>query len=96
MLLTFKCLNEQQQEYQCIYKVGDDLRQDQLVIQLITLMDRLLRKVNLDLKLTPYKVLATGVDHGKILCMLVILTLADDRNGSIYPINAFSRNLILA
>ena len=28
------------------------------------LMDKLLRKENLDLKLTPYKVLATGSDHG--------------------------------
>ncbi|KAF8935421.1 Phosphatidylinositol (PI) 3-kinase [Haplosporangium bisporale] len=44
----------------------DDLRQDQLVIQLITLMDDLLRKENLDLKLMPYKVLATGVDHGMV------------------------------
>jgi len=41
------------------------LRQDQLVIQLITLMDRLLRKENIDLKLTPYKVLATGTRNGK-------------------------------
>jgi phosphatidylinositol 3-kinase len=29
-------------------------------------MDRLLRKENLDLKLTPYKVIATGIDHGMI------------------------------
>ena len=39
-----------------IMKVGDDLRQDQLVIQLITLIDKLLKRENLDLKLTPYKV----------------------------------------
>lgn len=49
---------------QIIFKTGDDLRQDQLVIQIITLMDKLLRKENLDLKLTPYKVLATGSDSG--------------------------------
>lgn len=29
-------------------------------------MDKLLRKENLDLKLTPYKVLATGTDHGLV------------------------------
>lgn len=29
-------------------------------------MDDLLRKENLDLKLMPYKVLATGVDHGMV------------------------------
>ncbi|KAG2220421.1 hypothetical protein INT45_000646 [Circinella minor] len=49
-----------------IFKTGDDLRQDQLVIQIITLMDKLLRKENLDLKLTPYKVLATGPEQGLV------------------------------
>ncbi|KAI9629453.1 hypothetical protein KEM48_012922 [Puccinia striiformis f. sp. tritici PST-130] len=53
-------------EYPVIFKDGDDLRQDQLVIQLISLMDRLLRKENLDLRLTPYKVLATGQTVGLV------------------------------
>jgi hypothetical protein len=51
-------------EFPVIFKNGDDLRQDQLVIQLFTLMDRLLRKENLDLKLMPYKVLATTAVDG--------------------------------
>ncbi|XP_068908914.1 phosphatidylinositol 3-kinase catalytic subunit type 3 isoform X2 [Tenebrio molitor] len=51
-------------EYVAIFKHGDDLRQDQLILQMITLMDKLLRKENLDLKLTPYKVLATSTRHG--------------------------------
>ena len=38
-----------------MFKIGDDLRQDQLVIQIIDLMDQLLKNENLDLKLTPYK-----------------------------------------
>ncbi|KAJ1722828.1 Phosphatidylinositol (PI) 3-kinase [Coemansia erecta] len=50
--------------YPVIFKAGDDMRQDQLVIQIITLMDRLLRKESLDLRLTPYHVLATRVDQG--------------------------------
>lgn len=50
--------------YPTIFKVGDDLRQDQLVLQLITLMDKLWKKENLDLKLTIYGVLATGNDQG--------------------------------
>ncbi|KAH7428669.1 hypothetical protein KP509_09G010900 [Ceratopteris richardii] len=49
---------------QVIFKKGDDLRQDQLVIQLVSLMDRLLKLENLDLQLTPYKVLATNQDEG--------------------------------
>uniref|UniRef100_A0A8C9ZJE5 Phosphatidylinositol 3-kinase catalytic subunit type 3 n=1 Tax=Sander lucioperca TaxID=283035 RepID=A0A8C9ZJE5_SANLU len=50
--------------YPVIFKHGDDLRQDQLILQIISLMDKLLRKENLDLKLTPYKVLATSTKHG--------------------------------
>ena len=45
---------------QVIFKSGDDLRQDQLIIQMISLMDGLLKRVNLDLKLMPYRILATG------------------------------------
>ncbi|MBW0485342.1 hypothetical protein O181_025057 [Austropuccinia psidii MF-1] len=62
--LNFRCSDGQ--DYPVIFKDGDDLRQDQLVIQLITLMDRLLRKENLDLRLTPYKVLATGQTVGLV------------------------------
>jgi len=51
-------------EYMCIFKNGDDLRQDQLVLQIIQLMDNLLRRENLDLKLTPYKALASSSRHG--------------------------------
>lgn len=47
-----------------IFKNGDDLRQDDLVLQMINLMDKLLRKENLDLKLTPYRVLACSSKHG--------------------------------
>lgn len=50
--------------YPVIFKTGDDLRQDQLVIQIITLFDQLLQKENLDLKVTPYKILATSTSAG--------------------------------
>jgi len=62
MLLCFQCSDGY--EYPIIFKNGDDMRQDQLVIQLFTLMDRLLRKENLDLKLSPYDVLATAPLEG--------------------------------
>eukprot|EP00898_Chlorokybus_atmophyticus_P004964 jgi/Chlat1/5469/Chrsp36S05427 len=52
--------------HKVIFKKGDDLRQDQLVIQLLSLMDRLLKRENLDLKMTPYRVLATGPDEGMV------------------------------
>lgn len=50
--------------YPIIFKSGDDLRQDQLVVQIINLMDQLLQNENLDLRLTPYQILATGTKDG--------------------------------
>ncbi|KAG4031005.1 hypothetical protein MFRU_010g01310 [Monilinia fructicola] len=64
IMMTFKTTTKQ--KYQIIFKTGDDLRQDQLVIQIITLMDQLLQKENLDLKLSPYKILATGATAGAV------------------------------
>jgi hypothetical protein len=40
------------------------VRQDQLILNLVQLMDRLLKKEMLDLQLTTYKVLATGSSQG--------------------------------
>ncbi|KAK3695039.1 kinase-like domain-containing protein [Podospora appendiculata] len=60
--VSFKTTSER--KYSILFKTGDDLRQDQLVIQIITLMDNLLLKENLDLKLSPYKILATGTSAG--------------------------------
>lgn len=62
MVLNFKTTFNT--KYPIIFKTGDDLRQDQLVIQIITLMDQLLKKENLDLKLTPYRILATSTSAG--------------------------------
>lgn len=64
LLLTFKTSDGGR--YPMLFKVGDDLRQDQLVIQIIILMDRLLQKENLDLKLSPYRILATSATAGAV------------------------------
>jgi len=47
-----------------IHKKGYDLRQDQFVVAMFALMDRLLKKENLDLMLTIYQVLPTSQDSG--------------------------------
>ncbi|UJR36681.1 hypothetical protein I4U23_029398 [Adineta vaga] len=60
----FVCKTVNDEEYSIIFKNGDDLRQDQLILQIIMLMDRILRKENIDLKLTPYKVLSTSLKYG--------------------------------
>lgn len=62
--ITFK--TSEGRKYPILFKVGDDLRQDQLVIQIIILMDRLLQKENLDLKLTPYRIIATSSTAGAV------------------------------
>lgn len=63
--LRIECRGESD-PYTVIVKNGDDMRQDQLVLQLFTLMDRLLRDENLDLKITPYHVLATSPIDGLV------------------------------
>ena len=64
LLIHFKTSDGR--KYPILFKTGDDLRQDQLVIQIISLMDRLLRKENLDLKLSPYRILATSSNAGAV------------------------------
>jgi phosphatidylinositol 3-kinase len=49
-----------------IFKEGDDLRQDQLVLELIGLIDRIWKRNRLDLRLTPYRVLPTAVTTGLV------------------------------
>lgn len=83
MLLYFTCTDGN--DYPIIFKDGDDMRQDQLVIQLFTLMDRLLRKENLDLKLSPYAVLATGPTQGmaQFIPSMTIAAIVSEYNGSL-------------
>ena len=52
-----------------IYKNGDDLRQDQLVLVLFKLMDILLKEVNLDFKFTIYKCIAVTKEVGFMECV---------------------------
>lgn len=53
-------------KYPIMYKIGDDLKQDQFVTQIISLMEKILASENMDLKLKPYKILATGQVEGFI------------------------------
>jgi len=52
--------------YRVLMKTGDDLRQDQLVMMMIKLMDRLLKRASLDLCITPYSIIATSQSSGMI------------------------------
>jgi len=63
--------------YNVMYKVGDDVRQDQLVLQMIDLMDFLLKKINYDFKFTVYKVLAFTPDDGLVEFVPRCKTISD-------------------
>lgn len=52
--------------YKVIVKTGDDLRQDQLVIMMIQLMDGLLKRGTLDLCLRPYSIIAMSPSSGLV------------------------------
>ena len=62
--LAFRDVNGTTQNV--IFKRGDDCRQDQLCVQLISLIDKLWKRENLDLQLTTYRVLATSTEIGLI------------------------------
>lgn len=87
--LTF--LTADFKEYVAIFKHGDDLRQDQLILQMITLMDKLLQKENLDLKLTPYRVLATSSKHG-FMQYVDSITVAEALNAEGSILNFFRKH----
>lgn len=77
--------SSRQTKYPIIFKTGDDLRQDQLVIQIITLMNNLLLKENLDLKLTPYSILATSPQTGAVQFVpsIAFSTITEKYKGSV-------------
>ncbi|XP_067655094.1 phosphatidylinositol 4-phosphate 3-kinase C2 domain-containing subunit alpha-like [Haliotis asinina] len=62
--LVFKNSNTKSDPIYVMFKVGDDLRQDMLTLQMIQIMDRLWLKDGLDLRMITFSCLATGPKKG--------------------------------
>nr|DBA17690.1 TPA: hypothetical protein GDO54_003101 [Pyxicephalus adspersus] len=60
-------------EINSMFKVGEDLRQDMLALQMIKIMDKLWLQEGLDMRMVLFKCLSTGKDRG-----LVELVLSSD------------------
>lgn len=50
--------------YRAIFKIGDDMRQDQLILQLFEVMDHIFQKASMQLNITAYKTLAFSPSFG--------------------------------
>ncbi|XP_008336199.2 phosphatidylinositol 4-phosphate 3-kinase C2 domain-containing subunit alpha-like, partial [Cynoglossus semilaevis] len=53
------------EEINVMFKVGEDLRQDMLALQMIRIMDRIWLQEGLDLRIVNFKCISTGKDKGK-------------------------------
>ena len=61
-------------DIQVMYKCGDDLRQDILTLQLISVMDAFWLNKNSDLRMKPYQVMQTGNQCGMVELVLSAIT----------------------
>eukprot|EP01006_Ploeotia_vitrea_P036247 TRINITY_DN66000_c6_g18_i1.p1 TRINITY_DN66000_c6_g18~~TRINITY_DN66000_c6_g18_i1.p1 ORF type:complete len:1249 (-),score=825.13 TRINITY_DN66000_c6_g18_i1:300-4046(-) len=65
-----------------IFKSGDDLRQDILTLQLLKLMDKIWLADGLDMRLKPYRCIATGVnDEKEGVGMIEVVMNSDTTSG---------------
>jgi len=64
--LEFENADRRGKSIKVMYKVGDDLRQDVLTLQMIRLMDKLWQHDGMDLRMRPYGVISTGDERGLV------------------------------
>lgn len=68
--LVFESANHVADDLYIIFKSGDDLRQDQVTLQMLRLMDNLWKANGLDLRMRPYRCITTGDEVGMIEVVL--------------------------
>ncbi|XP_041655561.1 phosphatidylinositol 4,5-bisphosphate 3-kinase catalytic subunit gamma isoform [Cheilinus undulatus] len=77
-----------------IFKQGDDLRQDMLIIQTLAVMDSIWQEKSLDLSLIPYGCIATGHNIGMIEIVRNAVTIASVQRSHGGTIGAFRNDAL--
>ncbi|KAM9973899.1 hypothetical protein ACTFIW_007561 [Dictyostelium discoideum] len=75
--LVFENVEPHAKPLTVIFKVGDDLRQDILTLQVLRIMDKFWKNSGMDLRLQPYKCIATGDGIGMLEVVLNANTIAN-------------------
>ncbi|KAL7715049.1 phosphatidylinositol 3-kinase [Entamoeba marina] len=66
LLLVLENVDPLGDDVMVIQKVGDDLRQDVLTLQLLRLMNNIWKSAGIDLRMSPYRCIATGNEIGML------------------------------
>jgi hypothetical protein len=86
--LTFENAIDPSQPHVVMFKAGDDLRQDQLTLQVIHVMDTLWQAEGFDFRINDYKCVSTGWEQGMLQIVqnaatvaMIIADGAEERTG---------------